>query len=193
MDKETNFLMLHNKDVFTCLHAIVYLLQVSKKSLNYKQITALLYLADKLHLIRYGMRTVTGTDYKFSNEGLFNPTLKSILFLDISDDIIVKYIQDSLEIVDLVYSYKEGYCNFEMLSESDKRTLEFISKNFSNQGDIYNYVLGYPEVKKCKSFIDKHTTKIKDIKVKDMFSIIDNKLEATEIDVKLSEEFYLNS
>ena len=191
MDKETNFLMLHNKGVFACLHSIVYLLQTSHKPLSNKQITALLYLADKEHLIRYG-RTITECSYFTYLGGFFNPTIKNILFLEELDEDIVKHIQNSLEIIDLAYRSKEGTCNFEMLSETDRNVIEFIVKNFTDTENICNYVLSYPEMSKYKSFFNKHPNEIKEIKIKDMFSIIDNKMDATKEDIELAEDLYFN-
>jgi uncharacterized phage-associated protein len=163
------------------VHAIHYLLSRTKAADKLK-IVKLIFLADKYNLNLYG-RTITGDIYFAMEKGPVGSTTKDILDFNMDyrlTETDIEYIDVFLKKIDSVtYEAKPVACNYDMLSKSDRQTLDYIIKHF---GNLTNWELValthlYPEWEKHEKALQEGTRSIK-IELDDMFSYIDRKEES---------------
>jgi uncharacterized phage-associated protein len=132
----------------TIVQALHYVLKRVGAASKLK-LVKLLYLADKYHLQLFG-RTITADDFIAMKRGPVGSATKDILdfdqdWLDTED---VKYSERFLErIGDFDYEAKPIACEYEMLSETDKKALDYILDKFGSfsHGQLIELTHKFPE------------------------------------------------
>lgn len=177
----------------TIVQAINYLLKKTGQADKLK-IVKLLFLADKLHLLKYA-RTITGDDFFAMKRGPVGSKTLDLLNqnMEYLDNTEIEYSKKYLQKIDaLNYEAKRIESEYEMLSESDKTVLDEIALKFGklSGGDLVELVHQYPEWKYHEDHFKERESSIK-IKVEEMFSTI--KLDKFNIDedhIKESKDIY---
>jgi hypothetical protein len=148
------------------------------------KLAQLLYLTDKYSLTRFG-RTVTGDTYYATNCCLIGKKTKDILSFDLSlpeeESFISKEEKDYfLNLIEKVENYnfkaKEKDILFNMLSETDKESLDFVINKFGNMSlsELVELIDKYPECYKYKDLFNGRLTKRKRIDTIELLSTIKN-------------------
>lgn len=185
------------KTAYTVIQAVLYLLK-SHKELDRIQIIKLLYLSDKYHLMHYG-RTVTGDEYWARKMGPVGLMAKNILSFDDNrtnslDGDVLSSVERHLEKFEDSYRSRNQKCDFELLSDSDKRALDFVAGKFGGMGSfaLRDYTHKYPEWKKHEHVFraDPKSNPRRKIPQKELFSIIDDQLGLTPADVDQARELF---
>jgi uncharacterized phage-associated protein len=151
------------------------------RELSKIQIIKLLFLADKYHLLNYG-RTTTGDDYWAMRMGPVGSSAKDVLSVEENKlsrlpSEVLEYVKEHLDEFDNSFRAKKNKkCEFEMLSDSDKKALDFAFSKFGTYGpfELRDYTHKYPEWKKHESFFKVNPNKRKKIPHQELFSVIDN-------------------
>ncbi len=135
------------------LHKTIQILNffAQKENQKFDKIKALklIWLADKLHLLRYA-RPITFDDYFAMDNGPVASNVKNILTPDNSFAFKNKYIDEYLQIIDnnTYKSIKE--VDFEELSQSEQKVIEEIYSYFgsNDKWDLVDFTHTFPEWKK---------------------------------------------
>lgn len=170
----------------TSLHAVHCLLMTTggKDKLS---IIKLLFLADKYQLLHIG-RTITRNKYVAMKYG---PVLSQVL--DLLDDIegtrsdLNKCDVDTSSIIIEDGIYKtDASIEYDELSDSDIEAIKYICDTYKdkNSRQLVEYTHRFPEWQQYSEHF-KNSSKCKDIDEREMLSIIDDKLDTTEDDIKL--------
>ncbi len=162
----------------TVVEALYYILTKIKRADKIK-LVKLIYLADKLHLLRYG-RTITNDDYYAMENGPVGTTVKDVLSFD-SFNITssgYKYASRLLKKIDKnnFEANPNAKVSFDMLSESDKGVLDFIIDKFGkmSQWKLVEYTHKYPEWYQYQDLFKEGLTRRERIETKELLSTIKN-------------------
>jgi uncharacterized phage-associated protein len=180
-------------DFITSLQAIHYLLKIAgpKDKLS---IIKLIFLADKRHYLLTG-RLITGSNYYSMKAG---PVSSQILdILDYIGGITNKHNKCNVDTSSITlngndYSILKSI-EYDMLSDTDKESIEFIVENFKNmsKNQLVNYTHKFPEWKKDEKIFAQNETYRKHLYNHDLLSV-DEKLGITENDVSTIKEILYN-
>lgn len=177
----------------TIVQTIHYLLSHIQQS-DKKKIIKLLFLADKHHLQLYS-RTITDDNYVAMKHGPVGSIAKDILDLsmDYLDKDQIEYAESFLQRVgDLDYIAKSK-CDYEMLSETDEQSLNFIVDKFGKMdSDMLEAITHqYPEWARHEPDLKAEITKCRPIDTEEMFSTVEAyPLNVSEKHIKRSQEIY---
>jgi hypothetical protein len=169
---------------------IYYILKKLNKA-DKLQIVKLIYLADKYHLLLYG-RTITGDQYFAVKHGPMGSMVDDVL--NFNEDILgendLAFANKLIERKNLnTYLPKNVENEFEMLSESDKKALDFIIQKFGKEDmwKLKDYTHKYPEWKRYEKLFENQTTTREDIKTEDLISILpDNIFNIPQAHIEVS-------
>ena len=174
----------------TCVQAVHYLLNQLGATDKLK-LVKLLFLADKLHLIRYG-RTITGDTFYAMRKGPVGSVLSDVLTYSVTCDdeyLNPEEIEYCLENIspnefcnhernrqECYYRAKNSNLEYEQLSETDKDVINEIFKKFGSMksGELVDLVHKYPEWKKHEKDLLEGKTKRAYIHLAEIFSTIPN-------------------
>jgi len=185
----------------TIIESLYYILKKIGKTDKLK-LTQLMYLADKYHLLYFG-RTITNDDYYATQYGLVGTTVKDILSFDPSlpeeESFISKEEKNYfLNLIEKVENYnfkvKEKDIPFNMLSETDKESLDFVINKFGNMSssELVELTDKYSECHKYKDLFKSKLTKRKRIDTIELLSTIKNDpLEVSKEHIEFVKEMLL--
>lgn len=166
-----------NKKLKTCVQAIHYLLTLLGETDKLK-IVKLMYLADKLHLIRYG-RTITGDSFVAMKNGPVGSTV-----LDVLSGETGKLSKSEIEFCETYIEQSGKYDyhainnapDFGMLSNTDRKVLKETSVKFGNtdKWQLVELTHKYPEWAQFKRVLDGETIRCQPIEFNELFSTIQN-------------------
>ena len=179
-------------------HTIVQALHYVLKrvgSANKLKLVKLLFLADKYHLQLFG-RTITADEFIAMKRGPVGSVTKDILDFDQdwleSED--VEYSEKFLERVgDFDYKAKSIECEYEMLSETDIKALDFVLTRFGalSHGQLIDLTHTFPEWARHEKELAEEVVKRAPIDTAEMFSqIIPDPLNVSPRHVEESKAIY---
>jgi uncharacterized phage-associated protein len=163
------------KNTHTIVQALHYVLK-RVGTANKLKLVKLLFLADKYHLQLFG-RTITSDDFIAMKRGPVGSVAKDILDfnLDWLEKEDVKYSEKFLErIGDYNYKARKVDCEYEMLSDTDKKALDFILNRFGSfsHGQLINLTHKFPEWARHEKELTEEVVKVAPIDTAEMFSQI---------------------
>jgi uncharacterized phage-associated protein len=128
----------------------------------------LIFLADKHHLLNYG-RTITDDIYYAMPHG----PVCSVIFNILNESAFLNNPYFILDADNNNVIKKDATCRFEMLSETDKNSLELILNKFAKyeKWDLVNLTHQYPEWQKYAETVKTKKTSIR-LKTKELVSVI---------------------
>lgn len=179
----------------TCVQALHYLLK-QLGTIDKLKLVKLMFLADKLHLIRYG-RTITGDTFLAMPNGPVGSMVKDVLsgemgFLSQNDTgFCEKFIEQNGK---YDYHARENNPDFGMLSKSDYKILNEVICKFGklDKWQLVELTHKYPEWAQFENVIDGETIRCQPIEFHELFSTIPNDpLGITQEMVEEAREIYL--
>jgi uncharacterized phage-associated protein len=179
----------------TCVQALHYLL-TKLGTTDKLKLVKLMFLADKLHLIRYG-RTITGDTFLAIPNGPVGSMAKDVLsgemgFLSQNDhSFCEQFIEQSGN-----YDYRTGEkrADFGLLSKSDYKILDEIILKFGkfDKWQLVKLTHKYPEWAQFENVMDSETIRCKSIELHELFSTIpDDPLGVTQKMVDEAKDIFL--
>ena len=165
-------------DTTTIIQVVFYLLHKVNAPISKLKLVKLIYFADKYHLLHYG-RTITEDTYFAMQHGPVGSTILNVL--NFNDSLLSSaefaYAQQYLKKkgkYDL--SACEYYCAFEMLSDTDTESLDFIIQQFANMetSQLVDLSHRYDEWNKHKHLFESGQTKRKEIPQEELLSTLPN-------------------
>jgi uncharacterized phage-associated protein len=159
------------KTIVQTIHFILSSIHQADK----KKIIKLLFMADKHHLQLYS-RTITNDNYKAMKHGPVGSIALDVLNLNMEylEKDQIAYAESYLQRIGDVDFQAKTECKYEMLSETDKQSLNFIITEFGrlDSDTLEKMTHKYPEWAQYEPALIAETTSCEEISTRELFSSI---------------------
>lgn len=178
-----------------------YIAAKEGREINYMKALKLLYLADRLHLRKYG-RLITDDRLVAMENGTLGSQAKDIIVQsDFLPHVVYEYSDDKLKRNLDAYKISSASDDFKELSESDIECVDSVLKEVGekNQFELKELTHNLPEWKRHQFTIEEEgENKVVDLELKDLFKksnndILDNLYSQSDEELILSQEFFAES
>jgi uncharacterized phage-associated protein len=179
------------KTIVQSVHYILFHIDLADK----KKIIKMLFLADKLHLLTFG-RLITGDEYVAMKHGPVGSVALDILDTDMEylEPSEIEYIKTQLNQINPLEYQAKNSSNYEMLSETDKQSLDIIINKFGTMDSksLEDITHLYPEWKQHEEQLKSGSIKAVPISVEELFTtaIQNDPLGISLEKIKLAKDIY---
>lgn len=182
------------------IQVLNYIIKKSGDSINYMKALKLLYLADRLHLRRYG-RLITGDTLVAMKNGMLGSIAKDIVIINKNLPYVVyNYAEDKLKRDLDKYLISSNFDDMSNLSETDTECVDEVINKLGNKDEFELAKLTHdlPEWERHQYTIEKKEKLVVQVNIDDLFGSTDNSelnkiYSQTEDELSLSKELFDDS